>query len=112
MSKFQTALDNFISSNEFIPACISSTKAGFGGSLYYVELFDDGTFRVLWSNQIGNNYQSPGLILPVPQFSDEDWKDFEDVGEEPYDFDGGLEKDMRDSLEVYELDQLALAELE
>jgi len=48
-------------------AIISSTQAGYGGSGYSVELFDDGTFRVLWNNEIGNLYESPGLILGIPQ---------------------------------------------
>lgn len=111
-SKFQEALENFITSAGFLPACINSTKAAFSGSDYVVELFEDGEFRVLWSNQVGNLYQSPGVILSAPQFSDEDWKDFEECGEDPYDFDGGLEKDMRDSLTIYELDQTALANVE
>jgi hypothetical protein len=111
-SKFQAALDNFISSDEFTTALIDSTKAGFGGSHYSVELFEDGTFRVLWANQIGNKYQTPGLIMRVPQFSDEDWKDWEDAGEEPYDYDNKLEQEMRDGLAQYELDQEALANVE
>jgi hypothetical protein len=41
-SKFQAALDNFISSDEFTTALIDSTKAGFSGSHYSVELFEDG----------------------------------------------------------------------
>jgi hypothetical protein len=111
-SKFQAALDNFISSDEFTPALIDSTKAGFSGSHYSVELVEDGNWRVQWANQFGNLYQTPGLIMPVPQFSDEDMKDWEDAGEEPYDYDNKLEQELRDGLAQYELDQEALADVE
>jgi hypothetical protein len=111
-SKFQAALDNFISSDEFVPALIDSTKAGFGGSHYAVELFEDGTFRVQWANQFGNKYESPGLIMRVPQFDDEDMKDWEDAGEEPYDYDNKLEQELRDGLVQYEIDREALENVE
>lgn len=54
-------------------AIVSSTKASWGGSGYSVELFDNGDYRVLWDNQIGNCYKSPGLILGVPLLSDDEW---------------------------------------
>jgi hypothetical protein len=63
---------NFIKSVDFVNGIISSTKAGFGGSGYSVELFADGHWRVMWDNQIGNLYNSPGMIVRLPQCSDED----------------------------------------
>lgn len=60
---------------EFEKAVDQSTLASFWGSGYSVELFNDGTYRVLWDQQIGNQYQSPGLILSVPALSDEEWDD-------------------------------------
>lgn len=66
------AFENFMS-NDFESAVISSTKAGWGGSGYSVELFDNGTYRVLWDNEIGNLYNSPGLILSIPQLSNDDY---------------------------------------
>ena len=75
---FQSFLDN-----DFEKACISSTKAGWSGSGYSVEFFDDGTYRVLWDSNIGNMYDSPGLILNIPQLSDEEY----DEENEEYFFD-------------------------
>jgi len=64
----------------FEQAVRDSTSAGFGGSGYSVELFEDGTFRVLWENQIGNLYRSPGLILGVPQLDQEAVNDMQEYG--------------------------------
>lgn len=71
------AFENFIADEEAVKKAIdSSTKASWDGISYYVvELFDDGTRRVLWSNQIGNLYDSPGMILPIPALSSEEWDD-------------------------------------
>ena len=68
----QQAFDKFMS-NDFKAAVDSSTKASWGGSGYSVEMFDDGTYRVLWNNNIGNMYDSPGLVLEVPALNDGDW---------------------------------------
>jgi len=68
----QQAFDSFMA-NDFQSAVDSSTEASQSGSGYSVELFDDGTYRVLWNNQIGNLYDSPGLILSIPSLSDEEW---------------------------------------
>lgn len=77
------ALENFISDKSgatFEQAVKDSTLAGFGGSGYSVELFGDGTFRVLWDNQIGNLYRSSGVILGVPQFDQETVNDMQEFG--------------------------------
>lgn len=60
----------FTGTEEFKQGVFSSTKAGWGGSGYSVELFPEGTWRVLWDNQIGNLYQSRGVILSLPQLPD------------------------------------------
>lgn len=75
------AFENFIASEDFAEAVIKSTKAGFGGSGYSVELFEDGTNRVLWNNQIGNRYDSPGVIIPIPQLNDSDYRDVEEIAD-------------------------------
>ncbi|MGL5196749.1 MAG: hypothetical protein ACRC8Y_24420 [Chroococcales cyanobacterium] len=67
-------------------AIISSTKASWGGSGYSVELFPDGNYRVLWDNQIGNRYDSPGLIISLPTLGDEEWDE-----ENGHFFDNALE---------------------
>src|SRR5262245_54646730 len=61
----------FVESDEFIDAVVSSTQAGWGGSGYSAEFFDNGFHRVLWNGQIGNLYRSEGEIVPVPQLSQE-----------------------------------------
>lgn len=70
----KTALDTFLA-NSFETAVDQSTAASWGGSGYSVELFDNGTYRVLWNQQIGNLYDSPGLILPVPALTEDEWSE-------------------------------------
>lgn len=79
---FEATLESFINSNEFEQAVKDSTTAGFGGSGYSVELFDDGTCRVLWDNQIGNLYRSDGIILGVPQLDDQTVNDMDEYGDD------------------------------
>lgn len=50
----------------------SSTQASWGGNGYSVELFSNGTYRVLWNNQIGNLYESPGTIIGIPVCGDDE----------------------------------------
>lgn len=69
---FQESFDNFMKS-AFEEAVVSSTKASWAGSGYSVELFESGNFRVIWNNEIGNLYDSPGIILSVPSLGDDDW---------------------------------------
>lgn len=102
MTNYEKALENFLNDGEFTEALSLATRAGFSGSGYSVELYEDGSFTVLWDNTIGNKYQPKGIILSVPQFSDEDWKEFEDSEQTPVDFDGTLAQQMRDSLADYE----------
>lgn len=68
------AFESFMN-NDFESACDSATKASWGGSGYSVELFDDGHYRVLWDNQIGNLYDSPGMILGISELGDDEWDD-------------------------------------
>lgn len=57
---------------EIESAITSSTKASWGGSGYSVELFPDGDYRILWNNNIGNLYDSTGVIVGIPSLSDEE----------------------------------------
>jgi hypothetical protein len=72
MSNYQSAFDAFMT-EAFEEACVSSTKASWGGSGYSVELLEDGNFGVYWDNQIGNKYKSPGIILGIPDLKDDEW---------------------------------------
>jgi hypothetical protein len=76
----QQAFNAFVNGDQFETAVISSTVAGIGGSGYSVELFEDGTFRVLWDNEIGNRYVSPGLILSIPQYDQDTVNDIYEYG--------------------------------
>ena len=78
----QIAFESFINGNDFQPAVEKSTSAGFGGSGYSVELFEDGTYRILWDNEIGNLYISEGLILSIPQHDDETLQDIALYGDD------------------------------
>ena len=80
MEQLRIALNAFIESDKFEAAVMSSTTAGFGGSGYSVELFEDGTFRVLWNNEIGNLYRSPGVILGIPQYQQDVIDDINEYG--------------------------------
>jgi hypothetical protein len=82
MADFSKTLEALIDSDEFESAVQSSTTAGFGGSGYSVELFEDGTWRVLWDNQIGNLYSSSGIILGVPQFDQDTVNDMQEYGDD------------------------------
>lgn len=61
----------FVKSIDFAEAVVSATTAGFGGSGYSAEFFQDGFHRVLWDSEIGNRYESTGEIVAVPKLSDE-----------------------------------------
>lgn len=76
---YMAILESFLASRDFADAVISSTQASFGGGSYSVELFPLGDWRVLWTQSIGNQYESPGVILRVPPLSDEDYQAFEDM---------------------------------
>lgn len=68
----QEAAQNFVNSEEWESAIASNTRASWGGSGYSVELFEDGTFRVLWDGSIGNLYRSSGLIVGLPDADDDE----------------------------------------
>ena len=68
----ENAFDSFMRI-DFESAVNSSTIASFGGSGYSVELFPTGNYRLLWDGEIGNRYDSSGLLLSVPQLTDEEW---------------------------------------
>lgn len=74
--QYQAAFDNFMAA-DVEDAIEKSTKAGYGGSGYSVELFTDGTYRVLWDGQIGNRYESTGIIVGIPKLNDDDMGDDE-----------------------------------
>jgi hypothetical protein len=71
-------LEVFMASGDFKAGCISATKASWSGSGYSVELFQDGTWRVLWNNEIGNLYKTPGVILGLPTPDDADLQEYLD----------------------------------
>jgi hypothetical protein len=74
-TELEQTLEAFLKSDDFEKGITASTKASWGGSGYSVELFEDGTWRVLWDNQIGNLYTSPGVILDIPTFDDNEYQE-------------------------------------
>lgn len=89
------AFESFMK-EQFESAVDSSTKASWGGSGYSVELFDDGTYRILWDNQIGNLYDSPGLILSVPSLGDDEWDEDPSIR-----FYNNAKQEIRDSFQQH-----------
>lgn len=98
------ALETFINSTDFEQAVKDSTTAGFSGSGYSVELFEDGTYRVLWNNQIGNLYRSLGLILGVPEFDQDTVNDMSEYGDDA-DLSFALEQAEAELREAYAMSQ-------
>lgn len=103
----KATLNAFIESSDFEAGCTSATKASWGGSGYSVELFTDGTWRVLWDNAIGNKYETPGVILSLPAINDDEYQQLvvEEEMEEDEFFNLGfgneyddLAKELRDHL--------------
>ena len=72
MDSFKAAFELFMA-EDFEDACVSSTKAGWGGGSYSVELFEDGSYRVQDTGSIGSLYESPGIVLTIPRLGDEEW---------------------------------------
>jgi hypothetical protein len=60
-------------------AILSSTKASWGGSFYWVELFSDGDYQILGDGSIGNLYDSPGILLSIPALDDDCYDEDEDL---------------------------------
>lgn len=79
MTKFETTLESFLQSSDFEQGVISSTKASWGGSDYRVELMPDSTWSVLWKNQIGNKYETPGIILVLPTVDDSEVQKYQEA---------------------------------
>jgi hypothetical protein len=108
MENFKATLEAFLQSGELGDAVVSATKAGWGGSGYSVELFEDGSWQVLWDNQIGNLYESPGVILGLWQLNCDEMNDFIDRGGSEEDFfflefendREEIEQDLRDQLDA------------
>jgi hypothetical protein len=105
--KLKAALEAFLKSDDFAEGVVKSTKAGWGGSGYSVELFEDGSHRVLWDNEIGNLYESPGVILGLSALDDSDYQDLVingDMSEEDFFFEAWhnekdeIEEGLRESL--------------
>lgn len=99
----QTAFESFMSES-FESACDSSTEASWGGGGYSVELFEDGHYRVLCDNQIGNKYKSTGLILAVPAIDSEEWDEYKSSC-----FYDNASKEMRDTFDQAAADLRAYA---
>lgn len=73
MNAFLEALEAFLGDEEeFREAVLLSTRLGWGGGAAFLEMFEDGSYRIIPSHQLGNLYQSPGLIVEIPSISDEE----------------------------------------
>jgi hypothetical protein len=75
MNSYETTLATFIDSEDFLQAILDATEANFNGGGRSVELFDDGSYRALVNNQIGNLYETPGIILGIPVLAEDDYEE-------------------------------------
>lgn len=106
--QLEKALEQYLQSEDFKQGVIASTKASWGGSCYKVEILPDGTWQNLWANQIGNRYETPGVIIALPVLNCDDMAEFTENGgtEEEYlslGFDNErdeIEADLRDALKT------------
>jgi hypothetical protein len=80
MNPLRTTLEKFLSSPDFRTGVIDATKASWSGSGYSVELWADGTWRVLSDGQIGTLYQSEGIILALPVLDTDGMQAYVDNG--------------------------------
>lgn len=67
---FDAALNKFLDSDDFARAVEESSVSSMPDNGMTVELFNDGTFRVVRTGKIGNRYQSEGITLRIPASSD------------------------------------------
>lgn len=66
---YSKALSSFLSNKaEVVESLIKSTIAFINDSGYTIELFEDGTYQIIWDDMLGNKYESPGLLVPLPYF--------------------------------------------
>ena len=87
---YQSAFDNFIQDTEAVESAIwKATEAGFGGSGYSLELFGNGTHRILRNDSIGKLYTSPGIVIGISRIDNDE-----------YDFDNAI-KSLRDKFDEY-----------
>ena len=80
---YQDILERYINSDDFVDGVVRSTKAGWGG----VELLPSGSWRNLRRNQIGNKYETPGVILRLPELAAEEIEDIDEGPEDLYEYD-------------------------
>lgn len=75
---YREAFEKFMAT-EAEQTIMRATVAGYGGPSegYSVELFEDGTYRVLDNKRIGNLYRSPGMLIDMPKLLDDEVGDEE-----------------------------------
>jgi hypothetical protein len=75
---YQQALKQFMD-NDFTYAIEKSTKASWTGSIYMVELFEDGSYRIFRNDpadpDTDTQQQIGSIIIEVPSFDDDDYLD-------------------------------------
>jgi len=88
----------FVSDRQALEAALdSSTKSSWGGGHYVVELFPDGSYRVIPGNDMGTKYFSPGIVLTLPSLSDDDWGDCVEAEDRFYD---NAEEALKESFDI------------
>jgi len=88
MSEFKEAFDSFMD-EDFEDQCLSTTESG---SELSVELFADGSYRVI--GPVGNLYDSEGLIIGIPELREDDMEDDDEPGS--FNYFGNAEEKIRE----------------
>ena len=76
IEKMEEAFERFLE-YDFEQAVIQSTEEEWANhnNCVLLEIFNDGSYRLLLSRTTGNHYCSPGLIMKVPGLGEDEWDD-------------------------------------
>lgn len=78
MTGIEQAYNAFINSTDFEEAIRKSTKSSWSGSGCLVELFSNGSYRVLNGKDVGSLYDSPDMLISLSAVNDEELDDNEE----------------------------------
>lgn len=87
-----TAFESFMADSAAVEEAIESGTAAAESAS--IELFHDGTYRVLWSGNIGNLYRSDGIIVSIPTLRDDErgfWLEEYDMESPPF-YDNAIDE--------------------
>lgn len=75
IAAYTSAFEDFMSDTKAVESAIdgsTSSRLYTERETWVVELFKDGTFRVLSGKEYEDGYRSPGIVVAIPPMQDED----------------------------------------